>query len=182
MKYIAIDLEMNMPSEKIIQLGYVIFNPLRDDRMIKRCIDIKIDEPITPYITDLTGITQDQNDRGVTMRVAMEVLKKDIVDYNPRLHVLEWGNGDSRLLHLQSGEQVFKAPVNVKALYQTYALYSGLSIVAGLKKSMDYLGMEFKGRPHNALDDAHNTALLFLEIGKRIRKAHRIMKVMDGKD
>jgi inhibitor of KinA sporulation pathway (predicted exonuclease) len=177
MKYIALDLEMNQPSGKIIQIGYVIFNPLRTDSYIKKCLDIKIDEPITEYITDLTGITQDQNDRGISMKVAMEVMKKDVADRNVRLHVLEWGSGDSYTLAQQSGLSLFKSPVNVKALYQTYGLYTGTNVVAGLAKSMKYLGLEFKGRTHNAMDDAYNTAIVFQHIGGLLKRAHAVEKI-----
>ena len=178
MRYFCIDLEMNQPSGKIIQIGYVIFNPMNSSVSLERCIDVRIDEEISPYITDLTGITQSQNSGGVSLQEALLILKKDLKDHEPRKHPLEWGSGDTRTLSEQSGEWLFKSPVNVKALYQTYALFSKKNIVSGLSQSMKNMGLSFEGRAHNALDDAKNTMRIFLEIGKRIKVAESVNKLV----
>lgn len=179
MNYICLDLEMNQPSNKIIQLGYVIFNPLTSEVKRERSIIINPYDKLSEYIIELTGIDQLQVDNGTPLIDAVNMLKKDLEHYNVRLQPLEWGSGDSHLLQQQSGEDLFRSPVNVKALYQTYALFNSMNMVAGLRKSLKYMGMEFVGRPHDALDDARNTMLIYLEIGKKLKLASDLIKIID---
>jgi hypothetical protein len=55
-KVISIDLEMNMPSQKIIQLGYVIGDPITGRVFVSRSLTINPNEILNPEITALTGI------------------------------------------------------------------------------------------------------------------------------
>jgi inhibitor of KinA sporulation pathway (predicted exonuclease) len=58
-------------------------------------------------------------------------------------------------------ETPFKgAPLNLKHMYQLFAISEGVSPRGGLALCLKKIGLEFKGRKHNALDDAYNTAVL----------------------
>ena len=58
-KFLALDLEMNQPSGKIIQVGIAIgsANDRRDQYITKKWY-INPNEPLDQFIIDLTGITQ----------------------------------------------------------------------------------------------------------------------------
>ena len=188
-KVISIDLELNQPSGKIIQLGYVI-GAIRYPRVIKSASII-----VNPYeqlgrlsnkdmsITDLTGITQEDVDKGVSLQEAYALMCKDIEKYNPSRTPVQWGTGDSRALRTQLGlshdEFIFRGrEFDVKTLFQTYQLFNNGSVAAGLASAMTTMGLEFVGTEHNAEDDAHNTFMMFRELGNRLVMSNKIRQVI----
>lgn len=188
-KVISIDLELNQPSGKIIQIGYVIAN-IRDGRILKEAsLIVNPNEPLgllndrNMTITDLTGITQEQVDNGLTLQEAYDYMCQDIKKYNPSRTPVQWGTGDSRTIRTQLGlsynDFIFRGrEFDVKTLFQTYQLFNNDSVAAGLGSAMKTMGLEFEGREHDALADAYNTFLMFREMGNRLVISDKIRQVI----
>jgi len=175
----AIDLEMNQPSGKIISIGAVI-GSLSTGEIIEQFHRlILIDEPITEYITNLTGITNEQMQaEGITLIQAYEELKT-LHKRSDFTNPVTWGKGDttelnqqlqSNGLKLSSGFnnpeklEVFcfgRREFDCKQRFQEQCILEDKGLQAGLKKAMQRVGLKFEGKPHNALNDALNTFKMY---------------------
>lgn len=54
---------------------------------------------------------------------------------------------------------------------QTYAEANDIPMSGGLKKSLGKCGLSFKGKAHNALVDAYNTARIYNFLYKKLAPA-----------
>lgn len=160
----SLDLEMNQPSQKIVQIGAVV-GDLRSGAVLERlCIDVAIDEPLNPFITTLTGITEEQLRVAGTLDEAYQKLAVMHQKANAYCNPITWGGGDSaelrRQLGLDDARFLFgRRWLDIKTLYQLQQMGRGEKPQAGLAKAMTKRGLAFKGRKHNAGDDALNTFL-----------------------
>ena len=187
-KVIVIDLEANQPSDTIIALGYVIGDVRTGRIFVERDLIVNPNETLGYIengvsITELTGITQEQVDNGMTLHEAYSIMKSDIEKYNPTRTCVQWGMGDSRLLLKQLGidssEYIFRNRIfDVKSLYQMYCLFTGKKVAAGLKKACELVGAEFDGAAHNALNDAKATFNIFKVLGDKYSKLRNVEKAL----
>lgn len=174
--FASLDLEMNQPSGKIIQIGLCFGDIQTGEIKYSRRHYIKSGEEITEYIENLTGVTNEMID---DMGIPLEIAYKDIIDeyakHRPFMNPLTWGGGDSVELREQLGigkDQYFvfgRRWIDVKTVYQAYRHSRGESPRSGLAKSMIRLGLKFDGRKHDALDDAINTFRVYCELLRRFR-------------
>ena len=127
-------------------------------------------EPIFPFITELTGITDDDIVRNAVPHehIAKELsalIKAKDCFVNP----ITWGGGDSVEL-----KEKFKARdidfrcfgrrwIDVKTWYTFLRFAKGQPAKAGLKSAMHEFKLKFDGVPHRADDDALNTLRLFFK-------------------
>ena len=174
MKLMALDLEMNQPSGKIIQIGACVLDHRNEKIIATFNLYVNPKENLTPEIIELTGITQEKVDtEGYDIKDAYEKLKefhkKNKCFKNPIL----WGSGswsDSDCLYKQSksiepnfmGHRV----IDTKTIYQSMMIRQGKTTKSGLVASMEKMGLGFDGRPHDALADAINTARFWLFLTK----------------
>lgn len=184
MNLISIDLEMNKPSNKIIQLGYVIFNIKTQKVMCKTNLYINPQEPIKSEIITLTGITDKiVQEYGLSLLEAYEFMIKEIKKYETNKHPVQWGL-DHYELRNQLGftwdNYIFRTRSHdIKSLYQIWAMTNNnLPTVAGLGRAMSQLGLNFEGQQHNAMDDAYNTMLVMFEIQNKMSSFEKIKKVI----
>lgn len=182
-KVISIDLELNQPSGTIIQLGYVIGEPITGRVFESKCININPKETLDPRIVELTGITQEDVDNGTTLEEAYREMVEDMKKHNASTTPVQWGEGDSRVIREQLGcsrdEYVFRnRTFDVKTIYQTYRLFNREKVVAGLSSALATMGVAFEGRPHNACDDAYNTFVMFKLLGNKFRLADKMNKLV----
>ncbi len=76
-RYVALDLEYNQPSGTIIQVGVAIGSASQSQHeYVVRRWDLKVDEPISEFITQLTGITDEDCHGGVTLAQCAQELGK----------------------------------------------------------------------------------------------------------
>jgi len=76
-RYVALDLEYNQPSGTIIQVGVAIGSAGQSQHeYVVRRWDLKVDEPISEFITQLTGITDEDCRAGVTLAQCAQELGK----------------------------------------------------------------------------------------------------------
>lgn len=185
--YCSIDLELAQPNtnpqvtdshvdeSKIIQMGWCIFTVTESgiDILRERSEFVNIGVPLSTFIKKLTGITDEQIAGGGTVDDAYRKLVSDVDEFNFSRSVLQWGAGDMECIReeLVSEEWVFgQSGLNVKHLYQVYAQANHLPWRGGLKKTCNRLGLEWKkGKAHDALVDAINTAEVFSFIQKSMK-------------
>ena len=170
--FIALDLEMNQPSGKIIQVGIAIGDRLQSEEeyTTSRWL-LDPDEPISPEIVALTGITDAMiADQAVTWeRLAQELaelLESQALFINP----VTWGAGDVPELLAAIRARGIKFPylgrrwVDIKTHHTMRSLAVGKNPSGGLRSVMARYGLAFKGAPHRADVDALNTLRLFFRM------------------
>jgi inhibitor of KinA sporulation pathway (predicted exonuclease) len=177
----SLDLELNQPSGTIIQVGAVVGNLKSGEILEEYLCHIKTTEEISEYITKLTGIRQEDVNQGYSLQLAYEQLIS-LYERNGcsnRGCTLTWGGGDVDSVRQTLGLKNYNVKptedtfyfgrrwLDVKTVFISYQWAKGLKHQAGLAKALLRLGLNFKGRKHNARDDARNTFLIFRELIRR---------------
>lgn len=176
MNFISLDLEMNQPSGRIIQIGAVVGDPITGVIIDRFNAFVNPEESITPFITQLCAINNTLiKEEGETLPEAYQRLKCFCDSYQTCKMPIQWGGGDSRCLYddlLRVGVDVdrrFGVKLNdnayvfgiryfdAKQTMQEYLLKNHKSLQCGLSKAMTKLGLKFEGRKHRADVDAENT-------------------------
>jgi inhibitor of KinA sporulation pathway (predicted exonuclease) len=168
MLFLSLDLEFNQPSRKIIQVGVCVGDFERGLIVSEERIYVNPNEIVSPYITTLTGIKQEQVNKGLTLAEAFEKVVRLHSKYNCFVNPLTWGGDDTQELKTQLEQAGLPQPnwpfgfrsIDVKTLYFGYALARKITLQSGLENSMRRVGLTFYGRKHDALDDAKNTFIL----------------------
>lgn len=74
-RYVALDLEYNQPSGTIIQVGVAIGSASQNDQeYIVRRWNLQVNESISEFITQLTGITDEDCKAGVSLEQCAQEL------------------------------------------------------------------------------------------------------------
>jgi inhibitor of KinA sporulation pathway (predicted exonuclease) len=176
MNLMSLDLEFNQPSGKIIQVGVCILDTKTGHIFAEKRIYIKLNEQLNPDISKLTGIEEEVLKKdGVSLIDAYEIILEMKTKHHVFTNPITWGLDDGRILKDQLyGMKLFGRTsqethpwifggrsMDTKTLYQTRKIYLGEPTQSGLAKSLTRVGLNFKGKKHDALDDAINTARLF---------------------
>lgn len=162
-KIIVVDVEATCEKNKqteseIIQVGVAELN-LAYKSIDSTCnFYIKnIYEPITPFCTELTGITQEHLDaNGTDFDSVCYALKSRFLPYT----WASWGDYDRTIFEKNCARKYVPYPfgkthINVKNLF---ALKYGLEKECGMHEALDILQLPLIGTHHNAVDDAYNIA------------------------
>jgi len=168
----ALDLEMAQPSTRIIQIGAVIGNIDTGEILDRFSMFINPEEQLSEYIINLTGITQEQVDNGVTLREAYDQLVEFHKQHKAFFNAIVWGKGDmdklKKEMHEMYGEvstanhwPFGRREIDVKTIWVSYRLSRGEPIQGGLARSMTKVGLKFEGRKHNAESDAEMTFSMY---------------------
>jgi len=188
--YLALDLELNnaedgsTPNPPIIQVGVAIgtWDHYLENSIITRKWYFNPKEEIFPFITRLTGITDDDvKYNSVDYHVFAEEFAEFINQYKPFVNPVTWGGGDSVELKSLMNEKGVHFPffghrwIDVKTWYVLRLIANGKRPTGGLKSAMATYKMQFVGTPHRADDDAHNTLRLFFNILDRQNKMQRLI-------
>jgi inhibitor of KinA sporulation pathway (predicted exonuclease) len=175
---VALDLELNQPSERIVQIGAVLGN-VRTGEVVSH-FDAKVNpgEPFSSRIAELTGLSALELESAPSLAVAGEALATWLTarDSVRILNPLTWGGGDTVILREQLGlseeRWMFgRRWIDVKTLYVAWRMAHDREISGGLAKAMTKLGLAFQGRKHNALDDALNTFRMYRALLAEFRKS-----------
>lgn len=173
MNYLALDLELNQPSGKIIEIGVVIGN--RTDGVIDE-MSWLIDpiESIDESIVELTGINDDLIvERGVSLGYAAAELSAMIVKHSCFVNPVQWGHGDAELLKSELRLAGIDFPhfgrrtIDVKTICTFLSKAVGRKPNGGLKSHVERYGLVFLGQAHRACFDARATLELFFELLRR---------------
>jgi inhibitor of KinA sporulation pathway (predicted exonuclease) len=184
--YFALDLELNNKNDgtipKIIQVGIAIGSPVRPEDIQTYVWYINPEEPITPFISQLTGITDEIiQEKAVSHETVAEelgdLLKQNECFANP----ITWGQGDAEELKTEFRERNIDFPFfgrrifDVKTIYVFQQMVRGKSVSGGLRSAMGTYGLKFDGTPHRADEDAKNTLRLFFYL---LNKERRILNAI----
>lgn len=163
-----LDLELNNPktTQDIIQIGTVVGNVETGEVLEKLLINVNSQTILSEYISNLTGITQEDHDAGLCLIAATVKLCDLHKKYNSHPSVVQWGHGDLDLLKNQVNGGIELGCfgwryIDVKTIFQFICLAEDKKLQSGLSKSMNRLGLTFKGTKHTAADDAENTFFTF---------------------
>lgn len=171
MNFTTIDLELDQPSKKIIQLGAVVGNIQTGEILEKVSYIISYPDKLSPFIVELTSITDEMiATEGISLYDAYKNLEALHKKHNCFTNCITWGGGDSAELR----EELLLDPkfepnnwcfgrrwIDVKTLYVSMAIANNMSKQGGLAKVMTKFGMSFEGRKHWATDDSLNTFRLY---------------------
>ena len=180
--FIALDLELNQPSGKIIEIGIAIGNPT--DGIVKNT-NWYVDpgESIDESIVELTGIDDSIIDMEATpLSFIVQDLTTIFESYQPFPNPVQWGGSDADILRKEFLLQGFdlklfgRRQIDVKTIYSFLQISRGRSITGGLKGCMERYGMKFFGGPHRALDDARNTLEFYFKLLRRQQNMERIFE------
>jgi inhibitor of KinA sporulation pathway (predicted exonuclease) len=192
MRFIAIDLEIEQPKtnpqcpdsetdeEKLIQVGLVVFEIGEEIKVLESVTMFKnYPGKLSSFIKKLTSITDEQvNTSTNSVSTILAEIRNLREKYNTSRQIVEWGAGDKQFLMKESGLNsgefreytgLANSTINVKVLFQLYALKKGLKAQGGLGKSLRKVGLEFQATKyegkqygaHWAESDALNTAIIF---------------------
>ncbi len=177
--FVSLDLEMNQPSGRIIQVGAVLGRLDDGARLSRFSAYVNPGEPLAEDISTLCGITPATLEMAGTLEEAFELLKRWMHPFaeQRQLNPLTWGGGDADLLREQLNLQDARWPfgrrwVDVKTVFAAWQHANGQEANGGLGTSMKRVGLVFEGRKHDAADDAWNT----------FRMYHRLLRLMRPTD
>ena len=176
---VALDLEFNQPSGKIIQIGAVLGNSLTGEIVDEFSCMVNPLETLSPAIIELTGISQDQVDSGVSLTTGYNLLQQWLTPSKKHrvMNPLTWGGGDSIALLKELNDPTLEETfifgrrwLDTKTLYTAWAIQNRKDFIGGLEKSTRRVGLNFEGRPHNALTDARNTFHMWMRLSQKFNK------------
>jgi len=182
-KFLALDLESNQPSGKIIQVGVAIGSVKdRFEDYVVRKWYIDPQEPISEFINDLTGITDaDIRAEAYSHEHVARELGELIKEHKPFTNPVVWGGGDSSELLAEFCKNHADFPhfgrrwIDVKTFYTYLMLTRGKAPSGGLSSAMGYFKLQFRGKAHRADVDAQNTLALFFKLLERQAKLESIL-------
>lgn len=180
MKHIFIDFEMQpIPKRltekrricrnEIIEIGAVVL----DDTMsevdsYKAFVRPAYSDAISKWVTDLTGITDQQVNAASPFEVAMKDLAEWCMGLGDDIIVYAWSGSDLEQVQKESELKGYIADENLQAMFSCWKDYQkifGELVEAkdpvALEKALSLIGIQFTGSKHDALWDARNTAELF---------------------
>lgn len=184
--WISFDMEMNKDPDSeavtdnfgkttmadIIQLGACAFdfNTGKIVGTFKKYVKLPTGKALDPFITTLTGITQEDLDtKGTSLYLAYKELEFFVKEMDAFRDCVSWGGNDANYLLSQLRANCdFKEKFifgslyfDAKKFFQAYCQMNNLKLKSGMARSMRRLGLNFKGRIHDALDDSINCTTIF---------------------
>ena len=179
MNYVIVDFEMNLIAREekeakkicgyeIIEIGAVIL----DEQLVvmgefKTLVKPQYNQVIYQRYESLTGISTDMVIGAPVFNIAYEMFVNWCESYGEDYEVYAWSENDYNQLVAEmelkgySNEEMKKPLTRWYDFQKEYMNKLGLEKVLSLEKAVNYAGMEFQGKIHDALWDAKNTAELF---------------------
>ena len=182
MHLVVLDFEMNQPSGTVIQIGAVQVDVKTGAFISEFNTFVDIDEPLDPYVSKLTGITEKDLSGAALPNRALE----SFWEWKPCHLIGGWGSDATQMLSLteKAGLPVPPKTRTIDLAKASQLLRSGFvnkRQKAGLAGSLEMLGMEFKGRQHDALDDAKNAARVICEFTRRIGVYNEVEQLLTSR-
>ena len=188
--YLALDLELNnssdgsTPNPPIIQVGVAYGNYYdylaNTIKTRKWYIDPK--EPIFPFITSLTGITDDDIKNFAISHDEIAQELSFLVSCCKIGNPITWGGGDITELKNEFNARDVHFPhfgrrwIDVKTYYTFDMIADGKNPAGSLRSAFARYKMKFIGEPHRADNDALNTLRLFFNLIERHNRLQMIVK------
>lgn len=179
MNYIVVDLEMNpiakeykaekqICKNEIIEIGAVIMN---ESFLVlgefNTLVKPQYNEEIYKRYETLTGISTQMVSGAPTFETAYEMFVNCCESYGSEYEVYAWSENDYNQLVAEMKLKNYNKEEKMEPLkywfdfQKEYTEKLGLERIMSLEKALDYAGIAFEGKMHDALWDAKNTAELF---------------------
>ena len=156
---------------EIIEVGAVLYSfhaPLLTvdtSPTFHRHIKPQIVSTLTKFCTNLTGITQEQVDNGISFEEMLQQWIAFLTEHNctpSKVLFASWTDFDIKQLRREVTRSKgtlldFPYSIDLQKAYKTTQKNSGIKSVT---KALADQNLEFIGREHCAIDDAYNTARL----------------------
>lgn len=193
---VVLDLEMNQPSGKIIEIGAVV--GMVSSGVILGAFEILVnpDEPLCRQdpvdIVKLTSITEDLiANHGVSLRDAFVEFKSFLGNFKTEMNPLTWGGGDSEELRNElgipstdpkQGWPFGRRWTDVKTVFQAYKRAQGGQTQGGLQNALKdaSFGLSFQGETHRAACDALNTFRIYRAILSQFKNHSIVLSEKSG--
>lgn len=124
---------------------------------------------LTKFCKDLTTITQEQVDGGISLEEALKAHQKFVSKY-PNSVIVTCGDWDCNIALKNNCWNLwinypnyYKRWINIKQPFENLYKVKGRSSMAGMTK---YLGIKFVGTAHRGIDDSYNLAVVALRMLK----------------
>jgi inhibitor of KinA sporulation pathway (predicted exonuclease) len=187
-KYFSLDLELNNlkngKTPRIIEVGIAIGSPLSPDSIMTVNWYLDPKEPISPFISNLTGIDDVTiSSKAVTHQTVAKELGALLDVHKCYVNPVTWGQGDAKELKNEFSERGIEFPyfgrriLDVKDIFVYKQIVKGITTSSGLKKAMGMYGLKFKGEAHRAAVDAENTLRFFFHLIKMDRNIIEFVEV-----
>jgi inhibitor of KinA sporulation pathway (predicted exonuclease) len=123
---------------------------------------------ITQYCTDLTGITQEDVDSGLSLEKTAKLIRNAFGTKSKVWYA--WGD-DERQIRNEFGKKNIPYPFGYKHidLMHVFSHMFGMRGKRGLQGAVKDLRLEEFGTAHRALDDAMNTANIWMALARTLR-------------
>jgi inhibitor of KinA sporulation pathway (predicted exonuclease) len=156
---------------EIIEIGIATLDVAMLEPLEKHSILVKPEcSTVSPFCTELTTLTQDQVDQGISFSAACAILKSD---YDSRSRTwASYGDYDRRQFTRQCDSSQVANPLgmghlNIKNLF---ALAYGLPHEIGMAGALEQLRIPLEGTHHRGIDDAWNIAHILAVLLKKCRE------------
>ncbi|MBE5866110.1 MAG: exonuclease domain-containing protein [Lachnospiraceae bacterium] len=198
MKYIVVDLEMNpvakeykeerrISSMEVIEIGAVVL----DESFLvlgefKTLVKPRYNSEIYKKYETLTGISTQMVSGAPDFATAYEMFVNWCESYGDEYEVYAWSENDYNQIVAEMDQKKYTNEAKKAALAQwkdfqkEYTEKLGLERIMSLQKALDYAGIAFEGRMHDALCDARNTAELFAIVRNEERCNVVLKSVMEA--
>ena len=146
---------------EIVEIGVCILETASSKRTERESILVRPEtSTVGPFCESLTGLTQDQVEKGIPFKDACSTLRKKFRTKN-RVWA-SYGNYDRRQFERQCQRTGIGYPfgpghINVKTIF---AIAQGLSREVGMSEALKILGLPLEGKHHCGVDDAWNIAII----------------------
>lgn len=149
---------------EIIEIGVCVLPLETLEPEHKRGIIVKpTRSKVSEFCTELTSITPEMADAGITFAEACAILRDE---YDAATHLwTSWGGYDERMLRWQCGEFGVSNPMGAHMnLKQVYADLRNKGKRRGMARILQVEGLAMEGRHHRGEDDAWNTARILAKL------------------
>ena len=155
---------------EIIEIGICTLDVATGQRREKRSLLVKPERSqVSPFCTQLTTLTQEQVDQGMSFMDACKILQDE---YLSRERIwASYGDYDRAQFERQCRTRQMAYPfgsrhINIKTLF---AVCYGLSHEVGMARALDVAGLTLEGTHHRGDDDAWNIAALVSRFMLKVR-------------
>ena len=156
---------------EIIEIGISVVNTKNLEIVKNNSIIIKPQRStISNFCTELTTLTTEIVNSGISFESAMELLKRDYQSHKTTF--ISWGDYDRKIFEKNCKDYNVNYPfgprhINLKNIF---SLFNNLDREVGLDEAIKYYNLIFEGTHHRAGSDAYNTAKVFICILKQFRQ------------
>jgi inhibitor of KinA sporulation pathway (predicted exonuclease) len=158
-------------TQEIIEMGVCVLRAATGERYKRQSLLVRPQASlVSPFCSELTGLTQADVDRGLPLGEAGKVLVKE---YKSSTRVWAgWGEWDRQQMEQECQSKGIRSPMS--STYLNISLLFALAFNQPRERSLSdalaLLGLRPEGELHHAADDAWNAALLlhYILSGKRV--------------